>query len=144
MVFFTGKKGTNMMNKQYLLLCGCIWFVTVTGFTGEKSAFLPIKDVPDIIQSGEQTDEQTAQAEAYDAKHNIAEIEKTGLIYRIAEDEIIINSKLFRLAQDVMFYSETNEPLAKKHFQRRNIVGWRVNMQGEISKLWKLADEPEG
>ena len=131
-----------MMNKQYLLVCVCIWLVTVTGFAGEKSAFLPIKDVPDIKQSGEQTDEQTAQAKAYDIEHDIAEIEKTGLIYRIAEDEIIINSKLFRLAQNVTFYSETNEPLAKKHFRRRNIVGWQVNMQGEISKLWKLADEP--
>ncbi len=106
--------------------------MTAAGYAKDKIIFLPIKPVPAI--------EKTDKVEKYKIEHGIDEVEASGMVNRISENEIVINNALYRLAPDVVFYSKAREPLAKKELRRGNIVGWQLNTKGAISKVWKLAE----
>ena len=124
------------MKRKIWFVFGFIWLLGATAYAEEKITFLPIKPVPAI--------EKANEADKYKIEHNINEIEYSGMIKRIAENLIVVNNRGYLLASDVEFYSAEREPIPKKEIRVGNIVGWQVNTEGEISKLWKLADEPEG
>lgn len=124
------------MKKIMCFIFGCIVLMVAVGYAENKTTLLPIKPVP-AIDKGDKT-------EKYTIEHGISEVQASGMISRISENEIVINNALYRLAPDVVFYNEDHERIAKKEFRKGNVVGWRVNSKGAISKLWKLANAPEG
>ncbi len=124
------------MKRKIWFVFGCIWLLAGVAYAEEKITFLPIKPVPTI--------EKQDEADKYKVEHNIDEVEASGMISRVAENMIVVNGRIYQLASDVLFYSAEREPLSKKDIRAGNIVGWQVNAEGEINKLWKLADAPEG
>lgn len=124
------------MKNTLWFICACVWILTAPAFAEEKITFLPINPVPEI--------EKQDEAAKYTIEHDINEAEASGMVQRIAENLIVVNNKTYLLASGVAFYSAEREPLARKDFEVGNIVGWQLNGKGEISKLWKLADDPQG
>ena len=109
-----------------------ILFVCAAGYAEDKIKHLPIKPVPAI--------EKPAKVRLDNIKHDIAEIEATGMVDRIADDEIILNDKLFRFAPEARIYSKDGERLSIADIIKGNIVGWMLNENGEIAQLWKLTE----
>lgn len=123
-----------MMLNKTALVSFVILFVCVAGYAEDKMKHLPIKSVPAI--------EKPAKARLDNIEHNIAEIEATGMVDRITNDEVVINDTLFRFAPEAEIYSQNSERLSTTDIIQGHIVGWRLNEKGEIAKLWKLA-KPE-
>ena len=125
------------MKRNIWFICGCVWlFLVTTTYGEEKIKFLPIKPVPTI--------EKQDESDNYKIEHDINEVQDSGMVNRIAEDLIVINHKSYKLALDVTIYSAEREPLTRSDIRVNSIVGWQMNDKGQISTLWKLADDPEG
>jgi hypothetical protein len=108
-----------------------ILFVCAVGNAEDKIKHLPIKPVPAI--------EKPVKVRFDNIEHDIAEIEVIGMVDRIADDEIVLNDRLFRFAPEVEIYSQNGERLSMTDIIEGHIVGWMLNEKGEIAKLWKLA-----
>ena len=120
-----------MMIKRISLIAGMMCLLAAAGYAEEKIKHLSIKPVPAITK--------TVRINPEDVQHDIVAIEEIGLLNRIAAQEAVIDDSLYRLAPDAAFYSKTDKPLLKTDMTQGSVVGWQLNVKGEIVKMWKLA-----
>jgi len=117
-----------------IIMTGCLVLFLTGGVyaEGDKIDYLPIKPVPAVEKKNHRVN----------VEHNIRLIQISGVVERIAAEEIDLNDSRYRFSSDVVFFSKDQKKLPKAEITEGCIVGLRLNDNGEIYKLWKL-EEPQ-
>ncbi len=63
-----------------------------------------------------------------------------GRIGRIGKTEIVIDDSLKKLSRSVDYHSQTNDSISRSRFRVGKNVGYRINVQGEVTGLWLFDD----
>jgi hypothetical protein len=61
-----------------------------------------------------------------------------GYLYRIAEDEIIINDSVLKLAPYATYATPASEIAMSADFKRGDLVGYLKNANNEVESLWLI------
>ena len=94
---------------------------------GDAPEILPINPVPDFGASEPLTGE-----EAFGG---------SGLIDRFEEDDIVVNDIGLRLSSRVDYYVEPDTEVSRQHFKIGSRVGYQLDDEGQVYRLWLLADQ---
>jgi hypothetical protein len=102
-----------------------LMFISGTLHAGDVN-ILPVKPAPDF--------------EEIDKEAVIPEFDAIGTIDRIAENEIVIDDRLFKLSPITAFYSKTGEKTSKSGFSEKSRVGIVLNSKGLVIAIWKYGN----
>jgi hypothetical protein len=61
-----------------------------------------------------------------------------GHIYRISNEEVVIDDDLFKLARSVIYVTPTNKMSSHSNFGLGDLVGYLYNSEHEIISMWLI------
>jgi len=109
-----------------LLLVAMLIFSPRAG-AEEAPEILPVNPVPDFEASASLTGEET--------------FDGIGVIDRLEEDDIVIDDIGLRISFRVDYYIEPDTVASRQHFKIGSRVGYQLDEEGEVYRLWLLTDQ---
>lgn len=72
------------------------------------------------------------------APPKIVSYEKYGFVQRVAEDEIVVDDRLLKLAENVLYHAPESGGLVSKNIKEGSQIGFNLNDKKEVTDIWIL------